>query len=69
LDKGTTVKFDLKDSQRNTDSSNIFESPDFEDHLAVCATDAKIANIQSLSLQNRITEILGIINQELNETQ
>ncbi|WP_223033786.1 DUF6090 family protein [Hanstruepera marina] len=67
LDKGTTVKFDLKNSRTHTDFSNIFENPDFEDHLAACATDAKIANIQSLSLQNRIKEILQIIKQELEE--
>ena len=67
LDKGTTVKFDLKNSLTHTDFSNIFESPDFEDHLAVCATDAKIANIQSESLQKRITEILALIEHDLKE--
>lgn len=69
LDKGTTVKFNLKNSLSQTDVSKVFESPDFEDHLAVCATDAKIANIQSLSLQNRIAEILKLIDQELQENQ
>ncbi len=67
LDKGTTVKFNLKNSSSKTDFLNILNSPEFEDHLAVCATDAKIANIQSLSLQKRITEILQIIEHELKE--
>jgi len=69
LDKGTTVKFDLKNSLTHTDFTKIFENPGFEDHLAVCATDAKIANIQSLSLNNRIAKILQIIEQELKENQ
>ena len=66
LDKGTTVEFNLKNSMTNTDFSKIFDNPEFEDHLAVCATDAKIANIQSISLQGRITEILKLIEKELN---
>ncbi|PHQ28452.1 DUF6090 family protein [Leeuwenhoekiella nanhaiensis] len=69
LDKGTTVKFNIKNSRAPTDFANLFESPEFENHLAVCATDAKIANIQSLSLKNRINEILEIITQELKEKQ
>lgn len=69
LDKGSIVSFNLRNSSSHTDFSNIFESPDFEDHLAVCATDAKIANIQSLNLQNRIAEILKLIEEELKEAQ
>ncbi len=65
LDKGSIVNFNLRNSISHTAFSNIFESPDFEDHLAVCATDAKIANIQSLNLQNRIAQILKLIEEEL----
>ncbi|MBN7814575.1 DUF6090 family protein [Algoriphagus pacificus] len=69
LDRGTVAKFDLKKSSISMDFLDIFENPAFEDHLAVCATDAKIANVQSLSLQNRIGEILQIISSELTDLE
>ncbi|MFC3879842.1 DUF6090 family protein [Algoriphagus namhaensis] len=68
LDKGTRVKFDLKSSTLDTDRPNIFKLSEFENHLAVCATDAKIANTQSISLKGRIAEILQIIAAELDKT-
>ena len=65
LDEGTTEALNLKKSITNNDTSLLFSDPKFEDHLAYCATLAKITNSQSVSLRNRITEILEIIEQEL----
>ena len=67
LDKGTEVKFDFKNSKVNTDASEIFESSEFEDHLAICATSSKIANTQSKSLRKRIVEILKLIETQLEK--
>lgn len=67
LDKGTSVKFNLKNSAHNFNSLKLLESSDFEDYIATCATDNKIANIQSVSLRKRIVEILDLIEKELNE--
>ncbi len=65
LDKGTVVKFDLKESKNIVDLSKIFDNQDIEDHLAFCATMTKIANTQSRSLRLRIVELLEIIDKQL----
>jgi len=67
LDKGTSVKFNLRNSLHNFNALKLLESSDFEDYTATCATDSKIANIQSVSLRKRIVEILQLIKQELKE--
>ena len=61
LDKNPAVKFDIKDSKRNTDISKLLDSPTFEDDMANCASYAKLTNIQSVSLRKRIVEILKLI--------
>jgi Family of unknown function (DUF6090) len=65
LDKNPTVKFDIKNSDRNSDVSKLLDSPTFEDHMANCASYSKLTNIQSESLRKRIVEILNLIDQEL----
>ncbi len=65
LDKNPTVKFDIKNSDRNTDISKLLDSPTFEDHMAQCASYSKLTNIQSESLRKRIVEILNLPDQEL----
>ena len=67
LDKGTSVKFNLRNSVRNFNTLKLLGSSDFEDYIATCATDSKIANIQSESLRKRIIEILNLVNQELKK--
>ncbi len=67
LDKGTEIKFDLKNSKVNVNASKVFESSKIEDHMAYCATMTKIANTQSKSLRIRIVEILTIIEEQLKE--
>jgi hypothetical protein len=66
LEKGKVVDFDLGESKRKVDLDVIFEDPYLEDHLATCATFAKLINSQSITLRKRIVEILDVINQELS---
>ena len=67
LDKGTTVKFDLKKANNNIETSKIFDNPYFEDHISVCASFSRLTNSQSESLRKRIVEVLEIIGQQLND--
>lgn len=69
LDKGTPAMLNMGKSQRSFDREALLEQPQFEDHLAYIATMAQIANTQSVSLNNRISEILQLIDQELEEDQ
>jgi len=69
LDKGTVVKLDLKASKNKVDLTRIFDNPDIEDHLAMCASMTKIANTQSRSLRLRIIELLEIIDKQLNNSK
>lgn len=65
IDKNQKTEFNLTPSKQKEDISKILDITDFEDHLADCATWNKQNNIQSLSLRNRIAEILKLIQQEL----
>jgi hypothetical protein len=67
LDKGTEVKFDLKNSKFPSSLTKLLEDPKFESYVASCASFSKIANIQSVSLRKRIVEILQLIEKELKD--
>ncbi len=65
LEEGEKIDDDLGDSKRNENLAILFDESDFEDHLAMCYTWNKIANIQSEVLRERILEILNLIEQGL----
>jgi len=67
LDKDYISKLDLGYSKQKIDHMSLISNPQFEDHLAFIATVAQITNTQSVSLNNRISEILQLIDQELSE--
>lgn len=66
LDLGTNTEFDFGNSKKEILISVILDEVQFESHLAQCATFAKLANSQAVSLRKRIVEILDLIKQDLN---
>jgi hypothetical protein len=69
LDKGIKDNLKLGYSKQLIDYMSILTHPQFEDHLAFIATMAQIANTQSISLNGRISEIIHLIEHELEEEQ
>jgi hypothetical protein len=69
IDKDQEIELDLTDSKRLDDISTILDVPDFENHIADCATWNKLVNIQSETLRKRIAEILRLIHQQLEDNQ
>jgi len=67
LDKGTKTKFELGNSKKGIEFTELLENSNFEDIVANCASMAKLTNSQSFSLRNRIVEILNLIEQELKK--
>jgi hypothetical protein len=67
LDKNAETKFAVGNSLKEDKTNNLLDNSNFEDHIAFCATMAKITNSQSHSLRNRIVEILDLINDELEK--
>ena len=67
LDKSKRTKFDLGNSNKQVDIINLLDNSNFEDHLAICTTLAKIANSQSQSLKIKISDILDLIKAELKK--
>jgi len=65
LDKGKTTQVNLKKSKTEFDVSEVLHNPKLEDHIAFCASMAKVANSQSASLRQRIVEILELIEQDI----
>lgn len=65
LDKGKTTQVNLKKSKTEFNVSEVLYNTKLEDHMAFCASMAKIANSQSASLRQRIVEILDLIEQDL----
>lgn len=66
LDSNVKAEFFLGDTKREVDLSGLLDEIQFENHVAQCATFSYLANSQSYSLRNRITEILELIHQDLN---
>ncbi len=66
LDVGTNTEFDFGNSKKEIPISAILDGVQFESHVAQCATFAKLANSQAVSLRKRIVEILDLIEQDLN---
>ena len=65
LDQGTNTKFTVGNSKRDKDISALLDNSKFEDIVANCASMAKLTNSQSVSLRNRIVELLELIKQDL----
>ncbi|NKI30948.1 DUF6090 family protein [Croceivirga thetidis] len=65
LDKNIKADFYLGDTKREINLSVLLDEIQFENHIAQCATFANLANSQSLSLRNRIVELLELIEQDL----
>ena len=65
LDKGKTTQVNLKRSKTEFNESKVLHNPKLEDHMAYCASMAKVANSQAVSLRQRIVEILELIEQDL----
>ncbi len=56
-------------SQYKADFNDLFDQPDFEDHLERAITTNRFALSQSLILRARIQEILDILEKQLQNTQ
>ena len=67
LDKNIKANFNLGDTKRDVNLSELLDEIQFENHIAQCATFAHLANSQSLSLRNRIVELLELIQQGLEQ--
>lgn len=67
LDKNVKADFNLGDTQKEINLSELLDEIQFESHIANCATFAYLANSQSISLRNRITEILELIEHDLEQ--
>jgi hypothetical protein len=67
LDEGTKTTLKIGNSKKTKEFSELLSNSNFEDVVANCASMAKLTNSQSLSLKNRIVEILNLIEQELNK--
>ena len=67
LDQGTKTEFTIGKSKKEVDISNLLDNSKFEDHIAECASFSKLTNSQSLSLRNRIVEILDVIKEEIKK--
>ena len=66
LDNTRNTEFKLTESQRDLDLSVLLDNPKFEDKMAVCLELNMLTNSQSLSLKQRIQDVLELIEQELN---
>ena len=64
LDQSVNAKFGLTESKRSTDITALLDNPKFEDKWSVCMELNMLTNSQSLSLKNRILDILDIIEEE-----
>lgn len=65
LDKSSNLKFRINQSKRNIDFKDILAEPEQEDIPAMVISFHQNANIQSVTLRNRIIEMLDIINSEI----
>ncbi len=65
LDVGTETELKIGRTKKNMNIDNTLDHIEFENHLAQCATFAKLTNSQSFSLRQRIVEILELIEQDL----
>jgi len=65
LDRAINIKFELAESKRNVDPSVLLDNPKFEDKMSVCMEISMLTNSQSISLRERISEILNLIEKEL----
>ena len=65
LDQAVNTKFELTESGRKVDLNSLLDNPKFEDKMATCMELTMLTNSQSISLRERITDILDIIEVEL----
>jgi hypothetical protein len=67
LDNKSESDFEIGNSKKKIDFSILLNDSKFESLVAQSASFSKLANSQSISLRNRIVEILEIINNDLKE--
>ena len=67
IDKGSKSEFTIGKSINNVHISELLDHSKFEDHIAQCASFAKLTNSQSMSLRKRIVDILQLIENELKK--
>ena len=66
LKKDKKVNFSIPPSKRPFDPATIINHPEFESHLALCASLSEITNNQSQVLRQNIIDILNLIENDLN---
>lgn len=66
LDGVADLTIEIGDSNRDLDVNTLLDDTHFEDHVAQCLSMAELTNSQSMSLRNRIVDILKLIENELN---
>jgi hypothetical protein len=67
LDNKEESPLPIGNSKKKIDFPELLNSPKFESLVAQSASFSKLANSQSISLRNRIVEILEILQAELNQ--
>lgn len=67
LDRKMGTFIDMGDSQNKKGHQQLLKDPEFESHIAYCLSLAILTNSQSLSLRNRIIEILALIKNDINQ--
>jgi len=67
LDKKDVTDFEIGNSKKTIDLSNIIQDTKFEGLVAQSASFSRLANSQSISLRKRIAEIIDIIEKELKK--
>ena len=63
----TKTKVEIGKSKSQIDYESIIKIPEFESILAFGISRNAVANVQSMTLRQRILEILEIVDQEINE--
>lgn len=67
LDKSSSLKFRINQSKRRIEFKEILADPEQEDIPAIVISFHQNCNIQSVTLRNRIIDMLDIINSEIKD--
>jgi hypothetical protein len=65
LDRSLTEKLHIGKSKKRPDLEKVLNNPEIESIIARAITSNYLTNLQSLSLKNKINEILNLINAEI----
>ncbi|MEY8848549.1 DUF6090 family protein [Psychroserpens sp. XS_ASV72] len=69
LDKNYNYKFSIGQSKKNVDLNNVLSDTELEGIVSQVITFSQIANFQSQTLRDRITNMLSILEQEIQKHQ